>query len=651
MSWMQRLVDIYDKNSHMVGVFEQQGTRKITLMPISHIAQNAQIEMILDRNGNFHRAEVIPKEEAATIVPATLDSANRAGSKIAPHYVHDKLFYVAKDYQKYGTNEKRYKNFDAYEAQMKEWLEASGVPTSVKIITSYIQKGTLIQDLINEGIIFTDDSGNVIETWSNSDSEKHGIDKPDIYKVTTGTVFDAFVRFDVLKESPDEKNFWENKEAFDAYIHYLEQLMDMDTEKYLKGICDVTGEEGVITTQHGSKLRHAGDQSKIISSNDSSGYTYRGRFKEPTEVVQIGYKASQKAHQALRWLNQKQAIHVDTRYFLTFGTKTIDVPQVHDGTLDYFKREFMNIDQNPVEVADTEEIFAKQVNRAILGMKHNFENSDKGKEDIIHLALDAATSGRLAIVYYQEQEPDIFLGNLKFWHDTCSWRLMYRDPDTKRFGRYIGTPSTFAIAKAVYGERANPAVKKEFYTRILPCITEKRPVPKDVIRSIYQRVIRPESFKDTMESWEQTLNIACALIKKNYQKEVPSMALQKDSKDIDYLFGRLLGVAEVMERTVLNDYYKEESRPTNATRYFNVFANRPGRTWDIIRKQLNPYIQRLQRSKKTHFIKQIQEIEDTIGMEIARNKKLSPVFLAGYSSQVQELYKKNKEEKKNDITK
>lgn len=645
MSWMQHLAEVYDNNIDMVGVFETRNNKEFTLVPVAHITQNAQLEVILNRDGTFHRASVIPKEIAATIVPATLDSANRSGSKIAPHYVHDKLFYVAKDYKKFGSNRKRDNNFDAYEAQMLDWSSKDDAPNKVKIITSYIQNGTLIQDLINYGIIYTDDNGEVIEKWSVKDTEKYNIEKPELYKEVTG-VFDATVRFDVLNDSPDTAEFWKDREIFKNFTNYMRNrmndnrsLIESDPKTFEKGVCYVTGKQDILTSQHGSKLRHAGDMSKIISSNDSNGYTYRGRFKEPTEAALIGYEVSQKSHQALRWLIQRQGTFVDTRYFLTFGhivPKTIDT---FASTLD-----LLGIESKVIE-PKTEELAAKEINKALVGIVNNIDGFYDNK--LITIALDAATPGRLAIVYYQETEPKIFLDALTNWHANCRWILFYKDADEKTITT-IGAPSIFDMAKATYGNNANPAVKKEFYTRILPSILEYRQIPKDIIHSIYHRIIRPESFKGTKESWSKTLNIACAMISYNHKKEVPNMSLQKENTNRDYLFGRLLGVAEVMERRTLQE--RDESRATNATRYFNAFANRPARTWLVIRKQLQPYFDR-QGVNATYYSKLIQEIEDILGPERMTDTALNPIFLTGYSSQVQELYKKKEvKDEGNDIT-
>lgn len=87
--------------------------------------------------------------------------------------------------------------------------------------------------------------------------------------------------------------------------------------------------------------------------------------------------------------------------------------------------------------------------------------------------MDAATSGRLAIVYYQQFHTDLFLDNIEHWHNTCKWLQFIKDEETKKVLRIEGTPSTYRIVEAVYGSKADPRIKKQLYTRLLPCIVEK----------------------------------------------------------------------------------------------------------------------------------------------------------------------------------
>ena len=74
------------------------------------------------------------------------------------------------------------------------------------------------------------------------------------------------------------------------------------------------------TAKHNKGIRFPGDGAKLISSNDKEGFTFRGRFDKPAECLSIGYAASQKAMNALRWLIRRQGYLVDkSRVFLAWG--------------------------------------------------------------------------------------------------------------------------------------------------------------------------------------------------------------------------------------------------------------------------------------------------------------------------------------------
>lgn len=641
---MQRLYDVYENNRKMVGEFETRGeSQRYTLLPTSHVTQSAQIEVILDQDGNFYRAEVVQKDRSSTIVPASLESANRSGSTVAPHYLHDKLFYVAGDYVEFGSNKKRFGNFDKYIAQMKDWVMSEYSHPKAEIIYRYVSQKTIISDLIEANILF-EQHDKLLEKWPSRD------ERPDIYKVVTGDCSEAFVRFNILAKSPIDRVVWEDQSLFEAFQKYY--ISSKEEQSDGKGICYVTGETVFLTNRHGSRIRNAGDMSKLISSNDNRNFTYRGRFTVPEHAVQIGYDVSQKAHNALRWLIQRQGYRADDRSFITFGVKQTNIAQPFDSTNDILEDSLPFLSSNELFSNDgdnTRLVIAEQVEQALKGRKYNI---DIGKNDqIIIMAVDAATRGRMSIVYYQELDSSIFLESLKHWHSTCIWTHNYYDAE-KKLCQYNGVPSTYYIVEAVYGPRADARLKKQLYTRLLPCIIDRMPIPKDIVKTIFNRVRNPMSFEVTeltkpTGDWQRTLNIACSLINKLYEKEELNMALDEERNDRDYLFGRLLGVAEVIERNELR--IRKEDRATNAMRYFTAFSQNPARTWLTIRKQLHPY--QVRRGEKvSYYNRLIRGIEERIHPEQMNNEALGPLFLLGYSSQINRLYQKNEKEEgvKND---
>ncbi|MNN56565.1 CRISPR-associated protein [compost metagenome] len=118
------------------------------------------------------------------------------------------------------------------------------------------------------------------------------------------------------------------------------------------------------------------------------------------------------------------------------------------------------------------------------------------------------------------------------------------------------------------------------------------------------------------------------------------MPLNTESKDRSYLFGRLLAVADVLERGALG---KDETRSTNAIRYMNSFAQNPGRTWKTIQASLQPYQAKLG-TKATYLSKMIDEIADQFKDGEFNNVPLTEQYLLGFYSQRRELYKKKEED-------
>ena len=81
-------------------------------------------------------------------------------------------------------------------------------------------------------------------------------------------------------------------------------------------LCMISGETIVPARQHPKGIIPMNGNAKLISANDTSNFTYRGRFTDDQQAVTISYEASQKAHNALRWLAVEQGARI------VFGGRT-----------------------------------------------------------------------------------------------------------------------------------------------------------------------------------------------------------------------------------------------------------------------------------------------------------------------------------------
>ena len=119
------------------------------------------------------------------------------------------------------------------------------------------------------------------------------------------------------------------------------------------------------------------------------------------------------------------------------------------------------------------------------------------------------------------------------------------------------------------------------------------------------------------------------------------MALDETRNTRDYLFGRLLAVAEYIERAALES--AGEKRPTNAERLMQRFADHPFATWRQLEVQLQPYIQRLKSSSRAGLLVHAQKAWNEAYTkftpeEFTSSSKLSGEFLLGYHCQMMALF-------------
>lgn len=207
----------------------------------------------------------------------------------------------------------------------------------------------------------------------------------------------------------------------------------------------------------------------------------------------------------------------------------------------------------------------------------------------------------------------------------------YRKNNNNEYVEFLGAPSSRDIAFAAYGPKASDKIVKGLMERMLPCVIDDRNIPLDIIRSALQRASNPISMERW--EWEKTLSVACALINK---REGYRVTLDKENNDRDYLFGRLLAIADVLERQALG---REETRASNAIRYMNSFSKHPARTWKTIQDSLQPYQARLG-TKANYLSSLIDEVASRIKIEDFNNRSLSGKYLLGFYSQRHELYQK-----------
>jgi CRISPR-associated protein Csd1 len=645
MSWIQKLYETYEQCNGR----EPFGTG--VLLPVSHSIQQAHVEITLDVQGNFKSARTIGKVE--TVIPATEQSAGRTGSAPPPHPLCDKVQYCAADYAAFGgskpsffndyTNKKK-ETVEGYETLLSSWCSSDFSHPKANAVLSYVRKRGLVADLVAEKILHLGIDGKLLTNWIGDTPI------PEIFKVLTpdsktkerdqGNVF---IRWHVREPDNPCTAAWEDAKLQDAWAKF-----DASTKKSV-GVCMVTGEtRASLALNHPKRIRHSGDGAKLISANDSSGYTFKGRFTDGAgqQACGVGYEVTQKAHNALRWLIQRQPYRNEDQVIVSWAVAGTPIPDPFGNSLALMLAGETNEEQ-PIALelspnGDAGQAFAKRLNRAMAGYRVKLGPTD----DIIVMGLDSATPGRMAITYYRELTGSEFLARIESWHAAYAW--------PQNFGKelkFIGAPSPKDIAEAAYatrigdkGElRVDEKLRKVVTERLLPCIVDGQAVPRDIVESTLRKACNRASFKKDKRGrqweWEKTLGIACALFKGVFKNEDYQMTLETDRTGRDYLYGCLLAIAEHIEGRAL--YLASETRDTTAAKLMQRFADRPASTWRTIELALSPSKSRL-RAKRAGFMHEMNKLLDEtitrfIGNDFLDDSKLSGEFLLGYHCQRKQL--------------
>lgn len=629
MTWISDLYETYEENKDQVGKVIIRNNQKISLLPVGYLYRKVQIEVTVTQDGEFFSARVLGKDEALTMIPVTEKSAGRTSSPI-PHPLHDGLKYVAQDFETYvDTKKKKDDKETANKLYIRQLADYAAENCRMAAVYNYLKQGTLIGDLVKNKLLFLDKNDKLIPKWTKELTEEKGF-KPEIFDVVSNSQDSAMIRFTVhdTKNSLNELPIWEDQ-AMKEFM--IEKLVKDDSEK---GLDYVTGRNLKTTTSHNSGLRFSGDMAKLISANDSTNFTYRGRFINDKEVATVGFEVSQKAHNALKWLITKQGIIQSERVYLVWGNSLPERFTPLAGG-----NEFVDDDEEEedlFEVKDyTQEEYAKLLRHSIYG--RNNELAIDTKVNI--MVLDSATKGRLGILYYNSTNQKDYLERIEKWHRDSSWRHTYFVNKQRRFS--FGAPNIFNIAKAALGERSNEKAIQNAVTALFTCVVEDKKVPFDITRNLVHRASNPQSFEQHWK-WRETIEIACSMVNNYYFKDKGgcSVSLNKESNERNYLFGRLLAVSHILEKEALG----EQNRSTNAERYMNAFSTHPVKTWLIIRKNLQPYIDRLSPPSKTRYSKIFDEIMNQFDETSYMDKALDGRYLLGYYSQEYDIFHKSANE-------
>ena len=634
---------------------------------------NCGLEITLDANSNIINMALIPKDNQKTIIPVTPDSIKRSGSTVAPNPLFEKLDYMASDWDLIIKDDKlleknnSYEKYSQYIETLRKWVEFSQFP-QIKIIYNFIKNTNLIEQILSrfdikdlikvskkdkseeaedESIEENNDNPIIEESINNeliTSIENTQKDEALLLKniQIAGKNFkklaDIFVRFSVQYSDTVRPEVYYNSDLFNEWCKTYKQILGLEEQSDLDYI---SGDNEVLQSYFPKKIRNQGDGARIISANDKTIRTFGGRFepKVPMQVAPLGQKSMTQALYALSWLIKNN------------GAFTYDGLVVLAWSIDYIREENL---YNVFAQAKDEKgkyVFNLNSNKAIEALAYygnRSSNLDKltAEHKVNVLVLDGESKGRIAVTYYNEIDSTIYYKNLENWFKTLQWQWL--NYDTKEFE--IRTPNFRSLFDLLYAEnKQDKTLYKQFYKQILPCVVEGKQIPKYFVQRAFEKVRKPESFRDmqgkpSKNMWLNAIDIACAVINKYKKQKGKYMKLDLEENDRSYLFGRLLALAEKVENAATN-----YGGQTNAERLFTRFTMRPGQTFSTLQKQLAPYFDKLYGQGKAglanYFKNEIAEVLDKMSKEdFASNKGVDEMFILGYYGQRNYREDKNIEE-------
>ena len=623
MSWIQKLYEVYDVMA---------GTEECDLLPVGFVQKKIKFNIILSANGEFVTAQQLPKEAQDFAVPSTPQAAGRSGKHWAPYPLADQLKYLIA-----GENQENPK-FTAYIQQLSDWCSRPDAPDCLRVLARYLEKKTLLDDLMGVP--------NLKLRYHKDNEAKDG----------TGPDAASMACFSV-QCMDGENRLWLRKDVCESWSRYVASLLDGP-----RALCYATGQMLPILQIH-SKL--AGNAKLISAKDDGFPFQYKGRFVEDHSAAEVSNIASLKVHNALNWLLKHQGFQ---RYGMHIVAWNTAVPVLNLGDSVFDNDEPLTGNGRP----DTFEPYAEALRDATAGYMEKLrryataddltEDAQRRMNEIVILGLQAATKGRMSITYFQEIPGNLYVKRLEDWANACRWEM----PGHKK---YLRSPTWWEICEAVLGRDTVSDAKKdaeckksatkrmrEMQLRLLSCVVNGSPLPRDFVQQAFWRAVQPLGFTDSKGNWNgfawsQCVAVTCALIRKAQMQgnaPVPSWVLDRESQDRDYLYGRLLAAAHKLEL----DTTEKKGIPSTAIRMMPRFVQSPAVTWMQLYCKLLPCLKRIGQSERQkgggyladQYLRLFGEIERKFKpQDRTDTRPVSYAFLIGFSAQLRELYQQAEE--------
>lgn len=419
-----------------------------------------------------------------------------------------------------------------------------------------------------------------------------------------------------------------NRDIEEAWENYLTSSKETANDA-VKEQCLITGKRNQpIAILHPKIKGVAGTKTtgaNLVSFNAPAFWSY-GKDKKQGENSPIS------EHAAFAYGTALNQLLADRRHTQVIGDTTVVYWSKHAITAaqDVIAARLGNIGKS--ENHSWDEI-AEQIKK---GLTVNIDEETLNQNEPFYILGLAPNASRIAVRFFEENRFREVLQNL----EAHQKRMELQGPDWEK-----GEIPLWKILK----ETTNPNTKESCASplmagSLLRAILENTKYPESVYHQVLMRV-----FKDQEISHTKAAFIKAYLLKNatKHWEEKLQMAVNKETKEISYVLGRLFSVLEDIQQNAI-----PEINATIKKRYFNSACTTPAAVFPILLKLTNSHIGKFEKPKAIYFKKKLSALMDQIempntGMPFPKRLNLEEqgAFVLGYYQETQAKYVKKQEEK------
>lgn len=426
----------------------------------------------------------------------------------------------------------------------------------------------------------------------------------------------------------DGKDTTTNPDIEEAWDNYLTSSRKTAKDA-VKGQCLITGKRNQpIAILHPKIKGVAGTKTtgaNLVSFNAPAFWSY-GKDKKQGENSPIS------EHAAFAYGTALNQLLADRRHTQVIGDTTVVYWSKHAITAaqDVIAARLGNVGKS--EIHNWDEI-AEQIKK---GLTVNIDEETLNQNEPFYILGLTPNASRIAVRFFEENRFGEVLQNL----EAHQKRMELQGPDWEK-----GEIPLWKILK----ETTNPNAKESCASplmagSLLRAILENTKYPESVYHQVLMRV-----FKDQEISHTKAAFIKAYLLKNatKHWEEKLQMAVNKETKEISYVLGRLFSVLEDIQQNAI-----PEINATIKKRYFNSACTTPAAVFPILLKLTNSHIGKFEKPKAIYFKKKLSALMDQIempnsGMPFPKRLNLEEqgAFVLGYYQETQAKYVKKQEEK------